>query len=123
MKNKNACDSTVLKVPWRIFTLPKYVSLDHRYEEQHVVEFNLLDAELLEVREERNLLREDAILLKEETNLLTDRLKKVQAPSSDDTEVKEIELHQKELLEQAEKERRALGRRRKFTVNFLLRKK
>ena len=124
---KNARNIKVLIIQ---HTLPKYVSLDHRYEEQHVVEFNLLDAELLDVREERNLLRQEANHLKEETNhlkeetnhlkeetnVLKNRLKEVQAPSSDNTEVQEIEQHQKELLEQAEIERRALGRNRKFTA-------
>ena len=83
-----------------------------------MVEFNLLDAELLSVREEKHLLREEVIHLKEEVihlkeetkhlkERLEDRQEKVQ--STTNTPVKELEEHQKELLQQAENERLILG--------------
>ena len=70
--------------------------MEDRYEEEQVVELNLLDAELLSVRDERNDLR--------------DRLQLLEKPGEETaTETKSLEENQRKLLDEAEQERAVLG--------------
>jgi len=70
-------------------------TMEDRYEEEQVVELNLLDAELLSVREERNDLR--------------DRLQLLEKPGEETaTETKSLEENQRKLLDEAEQERAVL---------------
>ena len=64
-------------------------------EEQRVIEMNMLDAELLTLREEKNL--------------LADKLCKYENGTSELNEFKQVEEKQKKLLEEAQKERIILG--------------
>ena len=66
-------------------------SMEERFEEMHVVEFNLLDAELLAIRDERNALRE--------------RLDQVENPVAND-----IVNEQFKLVKEVERERGVLGK-------------
>ena len=75
-------------------------AIENRFEEEQVIELNLLDAELLELREERNELRERLQQQVEGTCAgggAGDRL--------------ELEEEQQQLLVKAEKERLILGKR------------
>ena len=74
-------------------------AIENRFEEEQVIELNLLDAELLELREERNELRERLQQQVEGTGAgggAGDRL--------------ELEEEQQQLLVKAEKERLILGK-------------
>ena len=64
-------------------------------EEQRVIEMNMLDAELLTLREEKNL--------------LADKLCKYENGTPELNEFKQVEEKQKKLLEEAQKERIILG--------------
>lgn len=76
--------------------------MENRYEEEQVVEFNLLDAELLSVRDERNLLRE--------------KLDKYERGNdSVDSEFRRLDEEQRNLLQEAEKERIVLGEHKHCT--------
>ena len=79
-------------------------------QEQRVIEMNLLDAELLDLREAQ-------IDLREEKNQLAEQLLKSQEEVCARSELEEVEVKQKRLLEDAEKERNILG---KFLNNHIL---
>ena len=70
-------------------------AMEDRYEEEQVVEFNLLDAELLSVREERNDLRERLDEIESGTRAL---------------ELNKLQEEQNLLLKKAENEQKALGK-------------
>ena len=74
-------------------------------EEQRVIEMNMLDAELLTLREEKNL--------------LADKLCKYENDRYETNEFQQVDERQKKLLEEAQQERNILGNAKLF-LHFLV---
>ena len=79
-------------------------TMEDRYEEEQVVEFNLLDAELLSVREERNDLRERLDEIVSGTGAL---------------EFNKLQEEQNLLLKKAENEQKAIGKSNLISANII----